>query len=498
MRAARKENHVAELDGEKRNLIDGQLVDASNGATFDNVNPATEEVIGVCADGTKEDMDSAIAAARRAFDETSWSSDPAFRKKCLHQLCEALAEAKEILRPIATAEAGAPAMLTRGVQCDSYIDAMPYWADLAGSYEYEKPMSDIQFMGQTQRRLLRREATGVVGAITPWNFPLPLNLTKLGPALAAGNTVVLKPAPDTPWCATNIGRLIHEKTDMPAGVVNVVASSDHGVGALLSSDPRVDLVTFTGSTVTGRRVMEAAAATVKKVFLELGGKSANIVLDDAPFEQVLPFGATVCTHAGQGCALQTRLLLPRARYEEGLAMLKTAFENFPYGDPTDPGKLMGPQVSRKQQERVLHYIELGIKEGARLVTGGGVPAHLSKGYFVEPTLLADVDPDSTIAQEEIFGPVLCVIPYEDDEDAIRIANNSIYGLSGGVSSASEERALGVARRIRTGTLSVNGGQWYDVDTPFGGYRQSGIGRESGLLGFEEYLETKVIGLPGRK
>ena len=483
-------------DGETRNLIDGKLVPASSGATFENINPATEEVLGVCADGSQEDLDAAIAAARRAFDETSWSTDAAFRKHCLSQLCQALDEAREELRAIVVAEAGSPVLLTYSVQTNSTIDDMSYWADLAESYPYEQPMSDIRFMGQPQRRLMRREACGVVGAITPWNFPLYLNLCKLGPALAAGNTAVLKPAPDTPWCATNLGRLIAEKTDFPPGVVNIVASSDHALGEGLTTDPRVDLVTFTGSTATGRRVMQACSATVKKIFLELGGKSAHIVLDDADFSKLAGSIATVCIHGGQGCAIPTRLLLPRSRYEEGVAVAKAAFESVPYGDPTHPGHLQGPQVSRKQQERVLAYIERGRKEGARLLTGGGVPAHLPRGYFVEPTLFADVDPDSTIAQEEIFGPVLCAIAYEDDDDAVRIANNSIYGLSGAIASASEERALAVARRIRTGTLAVNGGQWFSVDTPFGGYRQSGLGRESGRMGFEEYLETKVIGLPG--
>jgi len=489
---------LAPLNPETRNLIAGKLVAASNGATFDNVNPATEEVLGVCADGTKNDMNAAIGAARRAFDETDWSTNHAFRKRCLTQLAEAVKASKEELRAIVVAEAGSPVLLTYAVQCDTYIDAMPYWAELAASYEYERPMRDTSFMGKPQRRLLRREATGVVGAITPWNFPLYLNLCKLGPALAAGNTLVLKPAPDTPWSATNLGRIIAERTDIPAGVVNVVASSDHLVGEMLSTDPRVDLVTFTGSTATGRRVMECAAATVKKVFLELGGKSATIMLDDVDITKALPGVAMICTHAGQGCAITTRLLLPRSRYAEGLEIAKASFEKLAYGDPTNPAHLMGPVVSRRQHERVLGYIEKGKREGARLLTGGGVPKHLKKGFYVEPTLFADVDPDSTIAQEEIFGPVLVVIPFDDDDDAVRIANNSIYGLSGAVTSASEERALAVARRIRTGTLSVNGGMWFDVDTPFGGYRQSGVGRENGLMGFEEYLETKVIGLPGRK
>jgi aldehyde dehydrogenase (NAD+) len=489
---------LAALTPETRNLIDGKLVGASNGATFENLNPATEEVLGVCADGTKDDMSAAIAAARRAFDETKWSLDHAFRKRCLAQLADALQKAKEELRAIVVAEAGSPVLLTYAVQCNTYIDAMPYWADLAASYEYERPMRDTSFMGQPQRRLLRREACGVVGAITPWNFPLYLNLCKLGPALAAGNTVVLKPAPDTPWSATTLGRIILEQTDIPPGVVNVVASSNHLVGEQLTTDPRVDVVTFTGSTATGRRVMECASATVKKVFLELGGKSAQIVLDDADFSKVLPGVAFICTHAGQGCAITTRLLLPRSRYEEGLALAKASFEKLAYGDPTNPAHMMGPVVSKKQHQRVLSYIEKGKREGARLLTGGGVPKHLAKGFYVEPTLFADVDPDATIAQEEIFGPVLAVIPYENDDDAVRIANDSIYGLSGAVSSESESRALDVARRIRTGTLSVNGGMWFDVDTPFGGYRQSGVGRENGVMGFEEYLETKVMALPGKK
>jgi aldehyde dehydrogenase (NAD+) len=356
-------------------------------------------------------------------------------------------------------------------------------------------MRDISFMGQPQRRILRREATGVVGAITPWNFPLYLNLCKLGPALAAGNTLVLKPAPDTPWSATTLGRLIAERTDIPAGIVNVVASSDHGVGELLATDPRVDLVTFTGSTATGRRVMECASQTVKKVFLELGGKSANVFLDDVDLAKNLAGLGMLCTHAGQGCAITTRILLPRARYEEGVALARASFEKLAYGDPTNPAHLMGPVVSRKQRERVLGYIEKGRQEGARLVTGGGVPKHLPKGFYVEPTLFADVDPDATIAQEEIFGPVLVLIPFEDDDDAVRIANRSLYGLSGAVNSASEERALAVARRIRSGTIGVNGGMWFGPDTPFGGYRQSGIGREHGIEGFAEYLETKSIGLP---
>jgi len=485
------------LNPETRNLIDGALVHAENGKTFANVNPATEEILGSTADSTHADMDRAIAAARRAFDETTWSTDHALRSRCLTQLYDALRQAKEDLRAIVVAEAGSPVLLTYAVQCDSSIEWVPYWADLAASYTYESAMPDMTFMGTPSRRLLRREPVGVVGAITPWNFPLYLNLCKLGPALASGCTVVLKPAPDTPWCATTLGRLIVEKTDIPAGVVNIVAGSDHGLGEMLATDPRVDAVTFTGSTATGRRVMSCASPTVKKVFLELGGKSATIMLDDADLEKALAGINMVCTHAGQGCAITTRLLLPRSRYAEGVELAKKSFESVGYGDPTNPAHLQGPLVSAKQRERVLGYIAKAKAEGARLVTGGKPPAHMPNGYYVEPTVFADVDPRSTLAQEEVFGPVLAIIPFDDDDDAVRIANDSIYGLSGAVTSGSEARALAVARRIRTGTLSINGAMWFAVDTPFGGYKQSGVGRENGMAGFEEYLEMKVMGLPAR-
>jgi aldehyde dehydrogenase (NAD+) len=307
--------------------------------------------------------------------------------------------------------------------------------------------------------------------------------------------VVVKPAPDTPWNATQLGRLIAEATDIPAGVVNVVTSHDHARGQQLVVDPRVDFISFTGSTATGRRIMELGGATLKRLFLELGGKSASIVLDDADFESTLPGAAFVCVHAGQGCALPTRLLLPRSRYEEGLAIVADAMSKIKVGDPNDPEVLAGPLINARQRERVLGYIQTGRDEGARLVLGGGRPGHLDRGYFVEPTLFADVDNRMRIAQEEIFGPVLVVIPFEDDDDAVAIANDSIYGLSGSVTSASVERSLAVARRIRTGTVGVNGATWYAPDSPFGGYKASGIGRQGGLEGFEQYLETKTIALP---
>ncbi|MDX6740983.1 aldehyde dehydrogenase [Actinocorallia sp. A-T 12471] len=474
-------------------LIDGSVTPAADGRTFPNVNPATEEVIGYTADAGPVDMDRAIAAARRAFDETSWSTDLAFRVRCLRQLREGLERHADELRAVVVAEVGTPVMLTHGPQLDSPVEGLGWFADLAESYAWETDLGTATPMGIRTHRVLRREAVGVVGAITPWNFPVQIVLAKVGPALAAGNTVVLKPAPDTPWNATILGRIVAEETDIPAGVFNVVVGSSHELGAQLSADPRVDLVSFTGSTATGRSVMRAGAEHIKKVFLELGGKSALLALDDADMKTVIGNAAfQITTHAGQGCAILTRLVLPRARYDEGVELLVQTLGGWPYGDPADPGVLMGPLISERQRQRVLGYIDKGVSEGATVAVGGGVPAHLERGYFVEPTVLTGVTPDATVAQEEIFGPVLAVLAHDGDDDAVRIANDSAYGLSGMVVSASEDRARAVAERVRTGTISVNGGLYYGADVPFGGYRQSGVGRESGLAGFEEYLEIKAI------
>ena len=484
------------MDTETRLLIDGEVVAATGGRTYPNVNPATEAEIGRAADATREDMERAIASARRAFDETEWPRDLAFRAGCLRQLQAALEKHREELRPQIVAEVGTPIQLTYAVQQDSCIQDMTWDIECAEQYEWERELGEHEFFGIKSLRRVRREAAGVAGLITPWNFPFMLNLSKLVPALMAGCTVVLKAAPDTPWSAAFLGRLVAEQTDIPAGVFNVITAADPAlVGDVLTGDPRVDLVSFTGSTAVGKHIMRRCADGLKRVFLELGGKSAQLVLDDADFGSLAFSGMGVCMHAGQGCAISTRLLLPRSRYDEGLEILKTSFEGVAYGDPTDMAISMGPLINARQRERVLGYIEKGRSEGGRILVGGGRPAHLPKGWFVEPTLIADVEPDATVAQEEIFGPVLAVIPFDDDDDAVRIANNSRYGLSGGVSSASLERAMGVAERIRTGTLMVNGGMWYGPDSPFGGYKQSGLGREHGVAGFEEYLETKTIGYP---
>ena len=482
--------------GEVRMLIGGDLVEAASGKRFENINPATEEVLGEVADASPEDMQRAITAARRAFDETDWSTDHGLRKRSLEQLQAALESEREELREELIAEVGTPRMMTFAAQLDWPLeDALLYPAKMIDEFPWERTLGGSEKMGMASRRAVLKEPMGVVGAIVPWNYPVEVTLNKLGPILATGNTVVLKPAPDTPWNATRLGRLVAEKTDIPAGVINVVTSSDHLVGEELTLSPSVDMISFTGSTAVGKRIMEKGAPTLKRVFLELGGKSAMIVCDDADFASTVPMASMVCVHAGQGCAMQSRLLLPRSRYDEGVELVAAGMAGVPYGDPQSDAVMMGPVVSARQRDRVLGYIEKGQEEGAKLVFGGGRPSHLPKGWFVEPTLFVDVDNTMTIAQEEIFGPVLCVIPYEDDDDAVRIANDSKYGLSGGVVSASEERATAIARRIRTGSIGVNGGLWYGADSPYGGYKDSGVGRQCGPEGFEQYLETKAIAWP---
>ncbi|BBZ19284.1 aldehyde dehydrogenase [Mycolicibacterium gadium] len=479
-------------DRESRLLIDGELV-AGSGGTFQTINPATEEVLGVAADASTDDMGRAIEAARRAFDETEWSTDTELRVRGIRQLQQAMRDRAEELRELAISEVGAPRMLTSMAQLEGPVEDLTFCADTAEGYQWTTDLGIAEPMGIKTRRTIAREAIGVVGAITPWNFPNQINLAKLGPALAAGNTVVLKPAPDTPWSAAILGELILEHTDIPAGVVNIVTSSDHGVGALLSKDPRVDMVSFTGSTNTGRAVMADGAPTLKKVFLELGGKSAFLVLDDADLAGACSMSAfTASMHAGQGCAITTRLVVPRARYDEAVEAAAATMAGLRPGDPNDSGTICGPVISERQRDRIQGYLDSATAEGGKFACGGGRPADRDKGFFIEPTVIAGLDNNAKVAREEIFGPVLTVIAHDGDDDAVRIANDSPYGLSGTVFSADEERAAGIAARLRVGTVNVNGGVWYSADMPFGGYKQSGLGREMGLAGFEEYLEIKAI------
>jgi aldehyde dehydrogenase (NAD+) len=479
-------------DGASALLIDGKLTSGSAG-TFPTVNPATEEVLGTAADADAEDMGRAVEAARRAFDETDWSRNTELRVRCVRQLRDAMQKHIEELRELTIVEVGAPRMLTAIAQLEGPVNDLEFAADTAESYEWNQDLGEASPMGIPTRRTIAREAVGVVGAITPWNFPHQINLAKLGPALAAGNTVVLKPAPDTPGCAAVLGELIVEHTDFPPGVINIVTSSDHGVGALLAKDPRVDMISFTGSTATGRSVMVDSAMTIKKVFLELGGKSAFVVLDDADLAGACSVAAfSVCMHAGQGCAITTRLVVPRARYDEAVATAAATMSSIKPGDPTDAGTVCGPLISARQRDRVQGYLDLAVAEGGSFACGGGRPADRPTGFFIEPTLITGLTNDARVAREEIFGPVLTVIAHDGDDDAVRIANDSPYGLSGTVFGADPERAAAVASRLRVGTVNVNGGVWYSADAPFGGYKQSGNGREMGLLGFEEYLEAKLV------
>jgi aldehyde dehydrogenase (NAD+) len=481
---------------EERLLIDGDLVPAEGGRTYETVNPTTGEVLGVAADATVADAERAIASSRRAFDTTSWATDVAFRQRCLRQLHEALVANREDLRALLTAENGLPHMLTQGPGLETPTGMVTWYADLLDKFEWTEDLGTAESMGRVSSRWVEKEPVGVVSAIVPYNYPIQISLAKLVPALAAGCTVVLKGPPQTPWLTAALGKLIAEQTDIPPGVVNVLTSSDVEVGRATVTDPMVDMISFTGSTAAGRHIMSAASATVKKVFLELGGKSAFVVMDDAPLDLAGMFaGFTITSHAGQGCAITSRLLVPEAKLDEAVEQTVAIMAGVQVGDPADPANMMGPLISQDQWDRVDAHVKTAVAEGGTVVTGGKRPESLPDGYFYEPTLITGVGPDSTVAQEEVFGPVLVVLPYRDDDDAVAIANNSIFGLSATVFGIDEDRATAVARRIRAGTVSVNGGMWYGADAPFGGYKQSGIGREMGVPGLVEYLESKTLARP---
>ena len=474
--------------------IDGEVRDAEGGKTFDVIGPWTGQPVGKAADASAVDVDAAIAAARRAFDESDWSTNVALRVELVQKLYDLFDVNRERLSDLARNEAGA----AMGAVGRAHVDmAMDGWRDYLRVFPqvtWEKDYGGREAFGFISQRKAVHEPVGVVGAITPWNVPLYVNVGKVVAALLAGCTVILKPAPNTPGMGAIFGEFAAQ-LGFPKGVLNVVFGSDPALaGEMLVTDPRVDLISFTGSTGVGKRIMAQGADTLKRVFLELGGKSAKIVLDDAENFAMECATAMLVFHAGQGCAVQSRLLVPKSRYEEAKAVLKQAYAGFGdnWGDFESPGQIMGPVVSQRQQERVLSYIELGQQEGATLLAGGKARPDKGGGYFIEPTCFADVTNDMRIAQEEIFGPVLVVIPFEDDDDAIRIANQSDYGLGGGVASGNLERAMNVARKVRTGTMSVNGGMSIAGDIPFGGYKASGIGREWGVEGIEEYLETKLI------
>ena len=476
-------------------LIDGELVLAAGGRTFESVNPATEQVIASAADATVADAQRAIAAARRAFDETDWSTNTELRARCLRQLAAAMRENLEDLRTLTVAEVGVPISMTAGPALEGPIGIIEYYADLAESYDGTVDLGCIEAYGSRQHRWVEREPYGVVSAISAYNYPTQLNLAKLGPALAAGCTVVLKGAPDTPLITLALGKMIAEHTDIPPGVANVLTSSEVEVGQIMTTDPAVDMITFTGSTGVGKAIMAAASDTLKKVFLELGGKSAFLALDAESVEAA----AFVCSmaansHAGQGCAITSRLSVPRENFDQAVEVVKRVFEDLPVGDPADPSTYLGPLINEKQRQKVHGMVDRAVADGASVVTGGRA-ADIENGFFYEPTVIVGADENSEIAQNEVFGPVLCVFAHDDDDDAVRLANNSVYGLSGSVLSTDDDRSLAVARRIRSGTMSVQGGIWHAADAPFGGYKQSGIGRENGITGLEEFLQIKTYAQP---
>ena len=481
---------------EAKLYIDGVLRGATGGRTYDNIGPWTGEVVGKAAEASPEDVNAAITAARRAFDETDWSIRHSFRLDLLTRYRDLLLANRDKLVQIARHEAGSALGAAFSAQVAGALEGASGLIEAFPSVKWEEDRGRRRQYGADSDRLVVYESIGVAAAITPWNVPLYVNIGKVVAGLLAGCTIVLKPAPDTPLAGSILGELALE-AGFPAGVFNVVTSSDPVMaGEMLVTDPRVDLISFTGSTGVGKRIMEKGAPTLKRLFLELGGKSANIILDDAPDFAAKVMRSIVCFHAGQGCAIATRLLVPRSRYAEAVAALEKAYAGFAtkWGDFNDPTQVMGPVISKRQLDRVMTYVELGKREGARLLAGGNVRTDKGGGFFIEPTCFVDVTNKMRIAQEEIFGPVLVVIPFENDEDAIRIANDSEYGLCGVVSSGDKERAMRIARRIRSGTVSVNGGMCIAPDLPFGGYKRSGIGREWGREGIEEFLETKAIGI----
>ena len=467
-----------------RLYIGGEWVEPAGSGTLEVINPTTEEVIARIPEGTAEDADRAVCAARAAFD--SWSAlSPYERAAYCEAIAAGLAARGDELAALITSELGMPIGLSRMVQAGLPAVTFASMPELVEEIAWEEEVGNS---------LVVREAAGVVAAITPWNYPLHQIANKVAPAIAAGCTVVVKPSEIVPLNAFVLAEIC-EAVGLPAGVFNLVTGTGPVVGEAIVSHPETDMISFTGSTRAGRRVSELAAAGVKPVALELGGKSPLVILDDADLEQAVTDGVAKCfLNSGQTCSALTRMLVPRDKLEAAERIAAVVAHAFAAGDPFVDGSAMGPLVSKAQRGRVRAYIEQGTEEGAKLVTGGAEPPEgLETGWFVQPTVFSEVSSDMTIAQEEIFGPVLSIMPYEDEEDAVRIANDTIYGLAGGVWSADEERAKKVAARIRTGQVEINGGTFNPL-APFGGYKQSGHGRELGKFGLDEFLEVKSMQL----
>ncbi len=472
------------MENHERHFIDGAWVPSTGSASFEVVNASTEEVMARVPAGAAADAARALDAAAAAFG--AWSESPIdTRAGVVERIAAGLqARSDELARTIA-AEVGMPLKLATAIQVGMPVMMIGAVIAAARALELEERVNNS---------LVVREPVGVVACITPWNYPLNQVLAKVIPALLTGCTVVLKPSEVAPLSAFILAEVV-AAADAPPGVFNLVSGDGPTVGEALASHPLVDMVSFTGSTRAGRRVAELASGTIKRVALELGGKSANVILDDADLERAVKAGVSNCyLNSGQTCSALTRMLVPRERLAEAAALAKAAAEKMTLGDALGDKGRLGPLVSAVQRDRVRAYIDRGVTEGATLVTGGSdAPPGLDRGYFVKPTVFSDVRPDMTIAREEIFGPVLCIIPHDGEADAVRIANDTPYGLSGAVWSADPERAKRVARKLRTGQVEINGGS-FNPSAPFGGYKQSGIGREGGRHGLEEFLETKSLQL----
>jgi acyl-CoA reductase-like NAD-dependent aldehyde dehydrogenase len=474
--------HDAEPIVRDQLYIGGEWVDPLGDGALEVIDSTTEQVMGRVPEGTPADVDRAVAAARAAFEV--WSQVPAFdRAQACLGIGMKLAERGEEIAALVSREVGMPIELSAQIQAG--LPTMSFMAqpELVEQTAWEE---------QVGNSLIVREPVGVVGCITPWNYPLHQLAAKVAPALAAGCTVVAKPSEITPLNAFVLAEII-DSLGLPPGIFNLVPGVGPVVGEAMAAHPGIDMISFTGSTRAGKRVAEVASATVKRVALELGGKSPNVILDDADLMKAVPDGLGKCfLNSGQTCSALTRMLVPRERLAEAEQIAAGTLPHFAVGDPLQPGHTMGPLVSEAQRERVRDYIRKGREEGAKVVAGGEDPPEgLGEGYFVQPTIFSEVTPEMTIAQEEIFGPVLVLMPYDDEEDAVRIANDTVYGLAGGVWSGDEERARRVARRIRTGQVEINGAAFNPL-APFGGFKQSGHGRELGKFGLEEFLETKAI------
>jgi acyl-CoA reductase-like NAD-dependent aldehyde dehydrogenase len=464
--------------------IGGEWVEPAGSDTLEVIDSTTEQVMGSVPAGTAADVDKAVEAARAAFDV--WSQVPLDeRVAACAAIGQQLAARSAEIAALVSREVGMPIELSTMIQAGLPTMDFASIPDVAERTAWEERVGNS---------LIVREPVGVVGCITPWNYPLHQICAKVAPALAAGCTVIVKPSEITPLNAFVLAEIV-ESVGLPPGVFNLVPGTGPEVGEAMAAHPGIDMISFTGSTRAGKRVSEVASGTVKRVALELGGKSPNVILDDADLMRAVPDGIGKCfLNSGQTCSALTRMLVPRERLPEVEAIAAAALEHFPVGDPLQPGSALGPLVSDAQRERVRGYIRRGVEEGARLVAGGEEPPEgTDSGYFVRPTVFSDVKPEMTIAQEEIFGPVLAIMPYDDEDDAVRIANDTVYGLAGGVWSGDDQRAQRVARRLRTGQVEINGAA-FNPQAPFGGYKQSGHGRELGTFGLEEFLETKSIQL----